>query len=155
MVGLLDLYACGQSDVMSAERRGVFGDLQLSRCLQSGEEENQCGWSVVLSFASLSLSLSQNWSSSLLVVCVLLICQLSINLSFISFFSSDPIKLGFHCFFYHKGHRLAEKLLLIIFIFQQISSGFRNALILCVETPFSILKKVSALITSGECSCGH
>ena len=27
--GLLDLYACGQSDATSVERRGVFGDLQL------------------------------------------------------------------------------------------------------------------------------
>ena len=57
--------------------------------------------------------------------------------------------------FYHEGHRLAEKLLLIIFIFWQISSTFHNALILCTETPFSILKKVSAPITSDECSRGH
>ena len=43
MVGLLELCARGQSDVMSAERRGVFGDLRISHFLQSGEEESQCG----------------------------------------------------------------------------------------------------------------
>ena len=43
VVGLSDLHICGQSDVMSAERRGVFGDLRLSHFLQSGEEESQCG----------------------------------------------------------------------------------------------------------------
>ena len=32
--GLLDLQTCGQSDVTSAERRGVFGDLRLS-CFNS------------------------------------------------------------------------------------------------------------------------
>ena len=42
VVGLLDLRAHGQSDVSSAERRGVFGDLQVSRFLQ-GEEESLCG----------------------------------------------------------------------------------------------------------------
>ena len=43
VVGLLDLRACGQSDVTSAERRGVFGDLRVRRFFQSGEEESQCG----------------------------------------------------------------------------------------------------------------
>ena len=43
MVGLLDLRARDQSDVTSAKRRGVFGDLGVSRLLQSGEEESQCG----------------------------------------------------------------------------------------------------------------
>ena len=38
--------------------------------------------------------------------------------------------------FFHEGHGLAEKLLLLIFIFWQISSTFRYALILCAETPF-------------------
>ena len=70
MVGLLDLRARGQLDVTSAERRKVFDDLRLSRLLQSGEEERQCGWCMVFD-ASLSLSLSlshtQNWSSSLRV----------------------------------------------------------------------------------------
>ena len=44
VVGLLDLRARGQSYVMSAERErvGMFGELQLSRCLQSEEEESQC-----------------------------------------------------------------------------------------------------------------
>ena len=44
------------------------------------------------------------------------LASLSGNLSFISIFSSDLIKLGFFVF-YREGHRLAEKLLLIIFIF--------------------------------------
>ena len=43
MVGLLDLRIRGQSDVTGVERRGVFGDLRVSRFLQSGEEESQCG----------------------------------------------------------------------------------------------------------------
>ena len=43
MVGLLDLRVRSQSDVMGAERRGVFGDLRDSRFLQSGKEEGQCG----------------------------------------------------------------------------------------------------------------
>ena len=43
MVGLLDLLVRGQSDVTSAEMKRVFGDLRLSRFLQSGEEESQCG----------------------------------------------------------------------------------------------------------------
>ena len=33
----------GQSDVTGAERRRVFSDLRVSRFLQSGEEEGQCG----------------------------------------------------------------------------------------------------------------
>ena len=51
VVGLLDLHTRGQSDVTSAERRGVFVDLRLSRFLQSGEEESQRGWCMVSSFA--------------------------------------------------------------------------------------------------------
>ena len=47
---------------------------------------------------------------------------------------SDQVR--FSLFFYRQGHRFAEKLLLIIFIFWQISSTFRYALILCTETPF-------------------
>ena len=39
--GRVVIRARGQSDVTSAERREVFGDLRLSRFLQSGEEENQ------------------------------------------------------------------------------------------------------------------
>ena len=42
VVGLLDLRTRSQSDVMSVERRGMFGDLPLSRFLQS-EEESQYG----------------------------------------------------------------------------------------------------------------
>ena len=173
MVGLLDLCARGQSDVTSAERIGVLGDLRLRRFLQSGEEESQCGWCVVSSFTththththihtpalslplSLSLSLSQCWSSSLLVVCLLFDLLRSREIRILHRFS---LLIGSNWVFFvfnRKGHGLAEKLLLIIFIFWKISSTFRYALILCVEAPFSILKKVSASITSGECSRGR
>ena len=82
---MLDLHAHSLSDVMSAERRGVFGDLWLSRFLQSGEDESQCGWCVVLSFAYLSPS--QSWSSSLWV-------------SFAFFWSGSAVKkLVFYCVF--------------------------------------------------------
>ena len=108
MVGLLDLRTRGQSDVTSAERRGVFGDLRLSRFLQSGKEKSQYGWCVVSSFAylplSLSLSLSQRWSSSLRSSFFFFwSTPLSRNLSFIVFLSSDRIKLGFLCFFFGGG----------------------------------------------------
>ena len=43
-------------------------------------------------------------------------CRLSRNLSFISFFSSDRIRLGFLCFFTAKITDW-PKLLLIVFIF--------------------------------------
>ena len=43
MVGLLDLRVLDQSDVTSAEMRGVIGDLRPSRFLQSEEEESQYG----------------------------------------------------------------------------------------------------------------
>ena len=48
------------------------------------------------------------------------------NLSFIVFFSSDQIIWVFFVF-YCEGHGLAKKLLLIIFIFWQISSTFPYA----------------------------
>ena len=69
---------------------------------------------------SLSLSLSllelEFWSVG--VVCFLLILLRCREICFfIAFLSSVRIKLGFLCFFYREGHGLAEKLLLIIFIF--------------------------------------
>ena len=66
MVGLLDLRACGQSDITSAEKRGVFGDLWLSCFFQSGEEESQCEWCVVL-ISPLSLFLRAGVSSLLVL----------------------------------------------------------------------------------------
>ena len=45
------------------------------------------------------------------------ICPAVEKFVFISFFSSDRIKLGFLCFFYREGHGLAEKSLLLIFFF--------------------------------------
>ena len=92
VIGLLDLRARGKSDVTSAERGGVFGDLRLSRFLQSGEEESQCGWCVVSSFAPpLSLSLRAG-----VLVCGCRfpsfdLAPLSRNLSFIAFLSFDQI----------------------------------------------------------------
>ena len=77
MVGLLDLRARDQSNVMRAKRRGMFSDWRLCRFFQSGEE-SQCGWCVVFSFASLSLSLSELEFLVCRVVCLLLIwprCQ--------------------------------------------------------------------------------
>ena len=51
---MLDSLILTQSDVTGAERRGVFGDLLVSRFLQSREEESQYGGCMVLSFASVS-----------------------------------------------------------------------------------------------------
>ena len=122
---------------------------------------------------SLSLSLLLSLSLSLCVsVCLslselgVLVCRcrlpsfdlapLSRNLHLIEFLSSIRSNCFFFLFcFYREGHGLAEKLLLVIFIFWQISSTFRYALILCAEAPFSILKKVSAPITFGKCSLGR
>ena len=100
MVGLFDLGARGRSDVTSAERRGVFGDLRISRFLQRGEVESQCGWCVVLSFdppLSLSLSLSQSWSSAFFLIfprcweiCLLYRFSLLIGPNWVFFFFSPP-----------------------------------------------------------------
>ena len=83
---------------------------------------------------SLSLSLSQSWSSSLLVICLLLICPRSREIYLLCYFSLLIGSNWVFFVFYHKG--LSEKLLLIIFIFWQISSTFRDALTLCTESPF-------------------
>ena len=135
VVGLLDLRVRGQSDVTGAERRGVFGDLRVSHFLQSGEEEGQGGWCVVSSFASISLSF--NWSSGpRTVVCLLLTYARRREICLLYRFS---LLIGSHWVFfvfYREVHGLAEKLLLIVFIFWQISSTFRCGLILCAETPF-------------------
>ena len=142
VVGLLDLRVRGQSDDIGAERRGVFGDLRISRLLQSGEEESQCGWCVFrvspLSLCDcLSVCLSLSWSSGPRTVVYLLLIYPAVEkfIFYIVFlFWSDQI--GFSLFFYCKGLGLTEKILLIIFIFWQISSTFRYAPIRCAETPF-------------------
>ena len=95
-------------------------------------------------FRPLSLSLSLSLKAGVLVCeCQFpsfCLASLSRNLSFIAFLSSDRIKLGILCFslfiFSRESHGLAEKLLLIIFIFRQTSSTFRYAQILCTEAPF-------------------
>ena len=99
---------------------------------------------------SLSLSLSLS-SESVSVVCFLLISvrcrEICLLYRFYLLVGSDWVFFVF----YREGHGLSEKLLLIIFIFWQISSTFCYA-----QKPlFSILKKVSAPITSGECSRGR
>ena len=60
---------------------------------------------------------------------------LSRNLSFISFFSSDRLRLGFLCFLPRRS-RIGWKLLLIIFIFLTNLSTFRYAPNWCSETLF-------------------
>ena len=157
---MLDLRTRSQSDVTSTEKRGAFGDLRLSRFLQSDEEESQCGWCVVLSFVSLclSVSLSFSWSSGLrIVVCLLLIFPRCREISFLYRFSFLIRSNWVFFVFYREGHGLAEKLLLIIFICCQILSTFRYALILCAETSFSHFEEslISAPITSAECSRGR
>ena len=158
MVVLLDLRARGQSDVTSVERGGVFGDLRLSRFLQSGKEESQGGWCVVSSFLSLSLSLSLShlefWSAECRLPSFDL-ASLSRNLSFISFFSSDRTKLGFLCFLPWRA-RVSRK---FSFTYFDFLTNFIDIL-LCADPMsrnpfFSILKKVSAPIASGECSRGR
>ena len=133
-----------RSDVTVAERRGMYGDLRVSLSLQSGEEESQCEWCVVSIFAPLSLSLSPplslslsppslspSWSSGpRTIVCFLLIwphCrEICLLYRFSLLIGSDWV-----FFIFYRG-----KLLLIIFIFRQISLTFRYALILCAEPPF-------------------
>ena len=105
----------------------------------------------------LSVSLSLSWSSdSRTVVCLLLIwphCRKNCLLYHFSLLvGSNLVFLVFYC----EGHGSAEKLLWIIFIF--LTNFIDNSL--CADPMrrnpfFSILKKVSAPITSGECSRGR
>ena len=155
VVGLLDLHSHGQSDVTSVERREVVDDLQLSCFLQSGEEDSQCGWCMVLSFAYLSLSLSLR-AGVLVCGCHLPSFDLALllrNLSFIAFLPSNWIKLGFFHFLPWRSW-ICRKITFNYFYFL---TNFINIL-LCTDpmrrSSFSILKKVSALITSSECSRG-
>ena len=149
MVWLLDLGVRGQSDITCAKRKGVFGDLRVNRFLQSGEEESQYGWCVVSSFASVCLSVS--WSFGLRTVgCLLLIwlrCrEICLLYRFSLLIGSDWVFFVF----YREGHGLAEKNTLFLFFdkFHRHYAMHRNLF-------FSILKKVSAPITSGECSHGR
>ena len=91
------------------------------------------------------LSLSQTRSSNLRVSFSFFDLALLLrNLSFIAFLSSVQIKLGFLCFLPQSSWLKNYFYFLTNFI--DIS--------LCAEAPFSILKKASAPITSGECSRG-
>ena len=109
---MLDLRLYGQSDVTGAEKRGVFGGLWVSRFLQSGRQESQCGWCVISSFAPVCLSPQlEFWSADRR-----LLCSLSRNLSFISFFSFDRIRLGFLCFLPQRS-RIGRKITFNYFYF--------------------------------------
>ena len=106
-------------------------------------------------FSSLSLTLSA-WSSSLRVSSVFFWSGSAVEKFVLySVFPFWSEQIGISLFFTAKVTNWPKNLLLIIFIFTQISSAFRYALFLCAEAPFSILKKVSALITSGEFSHGR
>ena len=84
-----------------------------------------------------SLCLSLSWSSGLWnVVCLHLICSTVKKFAFYIVFLFWLDQIGFSLLFYHETHWLAKKLLLIIFIFWQISLTFFYVLILCVETHF-------------------
>ena len=107
---------------------------------------------------SLSLSLSSGLQA---VVCLPIICLTVEKFIFYIVFSSDRIRLGFLCFLPPRS-RIGRKLLLIIFIFWQISSTFRYERILCAETPFfhfeeslstDNIRWVNALV--GAISCNH
>ena len=146
-----------ESDVTVQKGEGCSGDLRVSRFLQSGEEEGQCRWCVVSSFASVCLSVSLSCSPSLrTAVCLLLICarcrEICLLYRFSLLIGSDWVFFVF----YREGHGLAEKLFLIIFIFWKISLTFRSALILCAETSFLHFKEsqhpVNALVGA---SCNH
>ena len=108
MVRVLDLRACGQSDVTNAERKGVFGDLRLSRFLQSKEEESQ--W-MVSSFAYLSLSLSVFISVSLRVG--FLVC----GRRFPSFWSGSAVeKFVFYSVFVFRSDQIGFSLFVCFFL---------------------------------------
>ena len=87
---------------------------------------------------------------------------LSGNLSFISFISSDRIRLGFLDFLLRRS-RIDRKITFnyfysFIYLFIYLLTNFID-ISLCADpmrrkNPFSILNKVSAPITSGECSRG-
>ena len=142
-------YECG-------EERGVWWFTAQS--LPSRRRRGKSMW-VMRGFEfRLSLSLSLSLRLKVLVwgvVCLLLIFSTVGKFIFYIIFSLLVGSNWVFFVFYREGNRLAEKLLLIICIFWQISSTFGYALILCAETPFTILKKVSAPIISGECYRGR
>ena len=123
---MLDLRACGQSDVMSAERRWVFGDLWLSHFFQSREEKSQCGWCVVSGFASFSPSLFFLRVSVLVcwIICLLLIWLCCWEICLLYNFSLLIGSNWVFFVFYFEGHGLAKKLLLIIFFLDKFHWHF-------------------------------
>ena len=156
VVGLLDLREWGQSYVTSAERRGVIYNLVASfkakkRWVMSGFEFHPPSLSPfiypplsIYLCLSVRVSFAFLWSDSAVEKFV-----------FYSVFVFRSNQIEFSLFLYREGYGWAEKLLLTIFIFWTISSIFRYVLVLCAKAAFSILKKVSAPITLGECSRGR
>ena len=138
------------SDVMSAERRGVFSDWRLSHFLQSWEEESQCGWCVVLSFAFLSLS----WSSSLHVSSAFFWSSSTIKkFVFYSIFIYWSDQIGFSLFLSGMS-RIGRKIASNDFYFL---TNFMDIL-LCTDpmrkSSFFHFEESLAPITSGEFSHG-
>ena len=115
--------------------------MQSIRCCRCGKERG------VQLFMGLSLPSKWRRGKSMWVM-----CGFRFRLC-LSFLSSDQIRLGFLCFLLRRS-QIGRKITFNYLIFWQISSTFCYALILCAETPFFILKKVLAPITSGECSRG-
>ena len=92
---------------MGAEMRGVFGDLRVSHFLQSREEECQCGWCMVLSFASVSLCLS---------VCLSLSWSLLVSSAF--FWSVSAVeKFVFYIVFLFWLDQIGFSLFFFLFLF--------------------------------------
>ena len=147
VVGLLDLCVHSQSDVMGAERRGVFSDLQVSRFLQSRGRSMwvMCGFKFRLCLSQLEF-----WSAMDCHLPSFDLSPLSRNLSFISFFSSDQIRLGFLCFLPKVTDWLKNYFNYFLF-FDKFHRHFAMCWSYVQKLLFSILKKVSAPITSGEC----
>ena len=153
--GLLDLRVRSQSDFTGEEKRGFFGDLRVSRFLQSEEEEGQCGWCVVSSFASVSLSLSFGvlvcrpspaffWSVPAVEKFVFYIVFL---------FWSDQI--GFSLFFTAKVMDWPKNYFQLFLFFDQFHRHFAMRWSYAQTLLFSIWKKVLVPITSGECFRGR
>ena len=124
----------------------MVGLLDLIRCDECREKRCLVIYGLVTSFKAEKRIVnvgfkfcppSLRWSSGQqTVVCLLLIWPCCREICLLYRFSLLIGSNWVFFVFYRESHGLAEKLLLIIFIFWQISSTFRYALILCAETPF-------------------
>ena len=99
-------------------------------------DKRKGGWYVVSSFTSnLLLSLSVGVSSLLVLSAFFWSAPLSKNLFFISFFSSDWIRLGFLCFLPQRS-RIGRKITFNYFSFLTNFIDISLCIILWAETPF-------------------